>query len=121
MAGLHVVLSSNPAPLVAVLAVDMPWLSAPWFTWLTAFCRPGRGAMATHEDVCEPLAAIYPAEALGEVVARLERRETSVQRLAFSLAAQDRLALVPIPARLRGGELSLNEPVTGPHLLSHPE
>jgi molybdopterin-guanine dinucleotide biosynthesis protein A len=110
LAGLHAALSGSAATHIAVLAVDMPKLDAAWFRWLRGFCRPGIGAMARHEEACEPLAAIYPIEALGEITSRLERRDRSLQRLALSLAAQNRLVLLPVPAIMRNRLLSLNKP-----------
>jgi molybdopterin-guanine dinucleotide biosynthesis protein A len=110
LAGLHAALAGTAARHIGVLAVDMPGLDASWFRWLQGFCRPGVGAMARHEDACEPLAAIYPVEALGEILRRLERRDRSLQRLALSLAAQNRLVLLPVPAALRSNLLSLNQP-----------
>ena len=102
LAGLHAALLPGAAPWVAVLAVDMPDIDAGWFEWLRGFCRPGAGAMARHAEAYEPLAAIYPAEALREVVYRLQRGEHSLQGLALALAEQGRLALLPVPAeRLR--------------------
>jgi molybdopterin-guanine dinucleotide biosynthesis protein A len=110
LAGLHAVLLPGAAAWVAVLAVDMPEIDAGWFEWLLGFCRPGTGAMARHDEACEPLAAIYPAEALREVVARLQRREHSLQGLALALAEQGRLALIPVPAGRRPSVRSLNRP-----------
>lgn len=98
MGGLHAALAPGSAIFVAVLAVDMPGIDAAWFQWLHRSCRPGIGAMAQHAEACEPLAAIYPAEALTEIKARLESRDYSLQRLAKALAAAGRLTLLPLPA-----------------------
>ena len=111
LAGLHAALGVRGYEWVAVLAVDMPGIDPAWFLWLRGFCRPGIGAAARHGDVLEPLAAIYPCEALGEVEARLGRRELSVRRMALALAAAGRLTLVSLPVRYEGRVASLNEPV----------
>lgn len=95
LAGLHAALAPQAAPWVAVLAVDMPGIEAGWFRRLRDFCRPGVGAMIRHSAACEPLAAIYPAEAIGEVQARLEKGEHSLQSLALALAAAGCLQLIP--------------------------
>ncbi|HWA11059.1 MAG TPA: molybdenum cofactor guanylyltransferase [Opitutaceae bacterium] len=94
LAGLQTALAHNTAPWVAVLAVDMPGIGADWFWRLRARCSPGVGAMIRHAAACEPLAAIYPAEALAEIEARLRRQEYSLQSLALALAAQRRMHLV---------------------------
>jgi len=108
LAGLEAALNSSLAPWVAVLAVDMPGIDAAWFRELRRLCRPGVGAMARHSQACEPLAAIYPIEALAEVGARLERRELSLQRLALALAAAGRMTLVPISDAEAARTVSLN-------------
>jgi molybdopterin-guanine dinucleotide biosynthesis protein A len=95
---------------VAVLAVDMPGIDAAWFGWLRGFCGPGAGAAAGAQGALEPLAAIYPAEALPVAAARLARRELSVQGLAKELAAAGRMSLLPVPAEYAGRVPSLNEP-----------
>jgi molybdenum cofactor guanylyltransferase len=94
MGGLHAALARQADAWVAVLAVDMPGIDAAWFRWLLGFCRPGMGAMAQHPEACEPLAAIYPAEALGEIDRRMAMRDYSLQRLAFALAEEGRMTLV---------------------------
>jgi molybdopterin-guanine dinucleotide biosynthesis protein A len=111
MAGLHAALVEAGSGHVAVLAVDMPAIDPEWFLWLAGHCGPGLGAMAVHAAACEPLAAIYPAEAIGETVGHLERGQYSLQGLARSLEEAGRMRLVPLA---EGGEqrvASLNWPV----------
>lgn len=110
LAGLHAALGIGGHPWVAVLAVDMPGISPAWFSWLRGFCRPGAGAIARHAQSLEPLAAIYPAEARGEIAGRLARRDLSVRRLALGLAAAGRMAVVTLPAGAVGRVASLNAP-----------
>jgi molybdopterin-guanine dinucleotide biosynthesis protein A/aminoglycoside phosphotransferase (APT) family kinase protein len=108
LAGLHAALASGPGPWIAVLAVDMPGIGPAWFRRLLGFCRPGCGAMARHAEACEPLAAIYPAEAMAAVTERLRRRDLSLQGLARELAASGRMMLVPLSAAEAPGAGSLN-------------
>lgn len=115
MAGLHAALASQSAPWVAVLAVDMPGIDAAWFRWLLGFCRPGAGAMVRHAQACEPLAAIYPAQAINEITARLQRRDLSLQRLALALAAAGRMALLPLSAAAAAQVSSVNTVVQLAH------
>jgi len=110
LAGLHAALARRQAPWIAVLAVDMPGIGPGWFRWLSGFCRQGVGAIARHPAALEPLAAIYPAEALAEIEARLWRHESSLQRLALALAAAGRLRIVPLPAAQAARVASLNAP-----------
>jgi molybdopterin-guanine dinucleotide biosynthesis protein A len=110
LAGIHAALGIGGYPLIAVLAVDMPGIDAAWFGWLQASCRPGAGAVASHGDELEPLAALYPATLLPEVEARLGRRELSVQSLARALAASGLVSIVEAPGAYAGRLASLNAP-----------
>jgi molybdopterin-guanine dinucleotide biosynthesis protein A len=110
IAGLHAALARRSAAFVAVLAVDMPAIDADWFRWLSAHCRPGLGAMARHAAACEPLAAIYPAEALDEVALGLARGVHSLQRLADALANAGYLTLLPLPSAKMSQAASINTP-----------
>lgn len=98
IAGLHAALQAGSPRWTAVLAVDMPGIDADWFRRLRQLCRPGVGAVARHAEAFEPLAAIYPAEALPEISARLWRRDLSLQRLCRSLAEQGRMIVLPLAA-----------------------
>jgi molybdopterin-guanine dinucleotide biosynthesis protein A len=110
LAGLHAALAIGGHPWVALLAVDMPGIDAAWFSWLRGFCRPGAGAIARHARSLEPLAAIYPGEALADITDRLDRRELSVRRFALGLAAAGRMAVVGLPAAETHRVASLNTP-----------
>lgn len=93
LAGLHAALTASPRPWIAIVAVDMPLLDAAWFRELAKLCRPGRGAIVRTTEGYEPLAAIYPKEALVEVAARLQRRELSLQSCIGALVKRRRLAV----------------------------
>jgi|GEM_PF-442287 len=108
LGGLYAALVPQSAPWVAVLAVDMPGIDAAWFRWLAGFCHPGVGAMARHDAACEPLAAIYPAEALAEIQAHLDRQDYSLQRLAAALEAAGRMTLVSLPSDRKSCVVSIN-------------
>jgi molybdopterin-guanine dinucleotide biosynthesis protein A len=110
LAGIHAALEIGGHPHVGVLAVDMPGIDAAWFGWLGGFCKAGVGAVARGDLALEPLAAIYPAEALPEAALRLERGDLSVQELALALAAEGRMSIVALPAGYAGRMESLNLP-----------
>jgi len=110
LAGLHAALAATDARWLAVLAVDMPAIDPAWFAWLRTFCRPGVGAAARHAGGSEPLAAIYPREALAVVSARLARGERSLQGLVTVLARGRRLRLVPLPPAERWRVANWNSP-----------
>jgi molybdopterin-guanine dinucleotide biosynthesis protein A len=99
LAGLHAALTQCRTRLLAVLAVDMPRIDAWWFQWLGSYCGSAVGAMACRPDgTHEPLAAIYPREALAEVAARLPGADRSLQSLAAALVSRNLLRRVPLPA-----------------------
>lgn len=98
LAGLHAALLACWTDLLAVLAVDMPAIDAAWFRWLGGFCRPGAGAVVRTAAGFEPLAAIYPREALAAVVSHLEPGDRSLQSLVAALVDAQRLVAVPLPA-----------------------
>lgn len=97
LAGLHAAFSACETDWLAVLATDMPRIDAGWFQWLGTFCRPGCGAMVRQAAGHEPLAAIYPRAALGEVTRRLQYGQRSLQRLADALIAAGQLTSVALP------------------------
>ena len=108
LAGLHAALAARVADFVAVLAVDMPGIGPEWFAWLSGACAEGAGAMARHADACEPLAAIYPSQALAAVEAQIAAKEHSLQRLANLLAGAGRMRLLPLGATEAPRTASLN-------------
>ena len=110
LAGLHAALLACRTHLLAVLAVDMPQIDAAWFRWLRSFCRPGVGAVVRAVDGFEPLAAIYPREALTTVVSHLDLGDGSLQHLVSALVQAGRLVLVPLPASKRRYLTNLNTP-----------
>lgn len=99
LAGLHAALSAEGAPLVAVLAVDMPRIDAAWFRWLLESCAENRGAVAHHASGTEPLAAFYPRAALPQIVRQLARGDYALSLLVASLTAEGYVAAVPLPAK----------------------
>ncbi len=110
LAGLHAALAGRRARWVAVLAVDLPQLDAAWFRWLGGFCRPGVGAIARQARGFEPLAAIYPREALPEATRRLRDQVFSLQCLVAALVRQRRMIAVPLPAVERWRTENWNTP-----------
>ncbi len=94
LAGLHAALSETRAEFVAVLAVDMPAIEPGWFERLFAQCAPGCGAVVRSKNGYEPLAAIYPREALADAEARLERGKYSLQHFVAALVRSRRLRVL---------------------------
>ena len=111
IAGLHSALRAVERGWVAVLAVDMPAIEADWFEKLFARCSRGVGAVARHADGFEPLAAIYPCEALEIVSRRVKAKEFSLQGLVKALVRTKRMRVVDLPASERWRVANWNEPM----------
>jgi molybdopterin-guanine dinucleotide biosynthesis protein A len=110
LAGLHAALLACRTNLLAVLAVDMPQIDAAWFRWLSGFCRPGVGTVVRIPSGFEPLAAIYPREALATVTSHLRLEDRSLQHLAIALVQAHRLVAVPLAESERHHLLNWNAP-----------
>jgi molybdenum cofactor guanylyltransferase len=98
LAGLHAALSETRVEFVAVLAVDMPAIDAGWFVRLARLCQPGMGVIARTRAGYEPLAAIYPVEALVTVTTHLARGRHSLQALAAALVRSRQMRVVRLKA-----------------------
>jgi molybdopterin-guanine dinucleotide biosynthesis protein A len=110
LAGVHAALSATEARWVAVVAVDMPAMEARWFAALRRHCRRGVGVVGRHADGFEPLAAIYPREALPAIARRLARGERSMQDLVRALVRARRMKVVRIAGAARGWMENWNTP-----------
>ena len=60
LAGIERALDTTAAPLVLVLAVDLPHMTAAFFRKLAGRCGPLAGVVPELNGELEPLAAIYP-------------------------------------------------------------
>lgn len=98
LAGLHAALAHTKGTHLAVVAVDMPRIEAKWFVRLARLCRPGVGVIVRTHDSYEPLAAIYPVEALALAAAHLTSGQYSLQILATTLVRRRQLRILRIAA-----------------------
>lgn len=81
LVGITAGLERTAHPHVAVLAIDLPAMTAAWFAALAEECAPGVGVVGRRGEFFEPLAAIYPAELKWLAWEALARDEYSVQQL----------------------------------------
>lgn len=110
LAGIEAALAASASPLLAVLAVDMPRITASWFRRLLRLARKGRGAVFRGAGGLEPLAAVYPQESLPIVRQRLRRRQLAVQQLVSALVRASRMKVVPLLPALRPQAANWNRP-----------
>ncbi len=90
LAGIERALDAISSPLLLVLAVDLPGMSADWLRQLAARCSENSGAVPRVKGNLEPLAAFYPKAALPLAVALLDENSCAVKHFA-KRCAQARL------------------------------
>ena len=81
MVGITAGIERASHPALAVLAIDLPKMTAAWFQGLMAETTAGVGVVGRRGEFFEPLAAIYPREIMWLAWEALARGESSLQRL----------------------------------------
>jgi molybdenum cofactor guanylyltransferase len=99
LVGIIAALERTTQPHVAVLAIDLPAMTSEWFSALVADCATGVGMVGRRGDFFEPLAAIYPREAMSLAWDVLARGDYSVQRFVATAVAQGLLRVREIGER----------------------
>ncbi|MEY2490630.1 MAG: hypothetical protein QOC70_2572 [Verrucomicrobiota bacterium] len=95
---------------LAVLAVDMPFMTSEQMCFLCRLARAGRGVLPVIDERAEPLAAIYPREASADFAAALAGCDFSLQTLTWNLARTGRVQMWNVPEEARDFYRSINEP-----------
>ena len=99
LAGFAALLRRATSPLVLVLAIDLPALSADFLSVLaTRSRRSGAGLVPQNESWFEPLAAIYPRAALPLVEQFLREADRSLQRVVRELITAGLASALPLTA-----------------------
>lgn len=81
ISGLTAALERSASPFVVALAIDLPRMTPAWFEDLLARCTAGVGVVGRHGEFFEPLAAVYPRDAIWLAWEALARGDYSLQRL----------------------------------------
>lgn len=110
LSGLTIALASLQTSHLAVLAVDMPFMTCKQMQVLRRHAIPGCGVVPVVEGRAEPLAAIYPREAAAHFSAALAGKDFSLQPLVRNLVQADRVRLVTVAEAERHFYRSVNEP-----------
>ena len=82
LAGIERALDASTAPMLLVLAVDLPGMSAEFLRRLVADCFESLGVIPKLQSNIEPLAAFYPKAAHALAVASLEHGTLAVKNFA---------------------------------------
>jgi molybdopterin-guanine dinucleotide biosynthesis protein A len=85
LAGLVAALRASPHPLLAVVAVDLPWLDPGLLGLLADRIGDHDAAVCVTEGGIEPLHAVYARSALGVADAALTGPDRSVRRMVATL------------------------------------
>ena len=110
LSGLAASLTRMHAQHLLALAIDMPFMTEEYLTFLCNQIEPCRGVIAKIGDRFEPLAAIYPKEALANFQSALSGKDFSMQTVAGRLATDGKLRVVPVTSEERKLFVNLNEP-----------
>ncbi len=110
LGGLTKALASMQTSHLAVLAVDMPFMTNEQMRFLCGLAIVGRGLVPVISDRAEPLAAIYPREAATDFAAALVGSDFSLQTLIRNLARTGKIQMLNVPEEARGFYRSANEP-----------
>jgi molybdopterin-guanine dinucleotide biosynthesis protein A len=87
-------------PLLCVLAVDLPWMTAEFLQRLVmAAGRDGRGVVPQNREYFEPLAAVYPRAMLALVAEHLRGPDHSMQQLIRRAVDLDLVVPYPLDER----------------------
>lgn len=110
ISGLAASLAATRTKHLLALAIDMPFVTEKYLKFLCSRIDPGRGVIPKMEDRFEPLAAIYPHQALANFQSALLGTDFSMQAVANRLATEGKLRVVPVTSEEKKLFLNLNEP-----------
>jgi molybdopterin-guanine dinucleotide biosynthesis protein A len=116
LSGLAAALTRMRAKHLLALAIDMPFITENYLTFLCSQIEPGRGVLPKIDNRAEPLAAIYPQEALANVQSALSGKDFSLQTVTGRLVAARKLQVMPVTSQERQLFLNLNELADLQHL-----
>ena len=110
LSGLAATLSRIRTGQLLALAIDMPLMTEDFLRSLSDVIKPSCGVIPMIGDRAEPLAAIYPKDADGDVIAALFGPDFSLQSLAKKLIAAGKLCLVSVSKNEENHFRNLNKP-----------
>src|SRR4029453_14064566 len=109
LSGLAAALARMRAKRLLALAIDMPFMTEKYLRFLCDQIEPGRGVLPKIDNRAEPLAAIYPQEALANVQSALSGEDFSLQTVTGRLIAAGKLQVMPVTLQERKLFRNVNE------------
>ena len=111
LSGLETACWRMRAPLLCVLAIDLPWMTSEFLDRLVKIAmQDGRGVVPQNGEYFEPLAAVYPRAMLKLIGEHLHGSDRSMQRLIRRAVELDLI----VPLALGGEERALFRNVNTP-------
>jgi molybdopterin-guanine dinucleotide biosynthesis protein A len=110
LGGLTRALEKMQTSHLVALAVDMPFMTSEQMRTLWGLATIGCGVLPMSGDRAEPLAAIYPREAGGELRKALAGTNFSLQSVSRTLMEQGTLRVFKVPPKGLARYRSVNEP-----------
>ncbi len=110
LAGIAAALEVVRAPLVLVLAVDLPHLTRAVLERLLAACAPDRGVVPRLPTGPEPLAAVYPPAAAPLAQEALAARRLAARDFACACAQAGLVRFLGLPPKLAPQFANWNTP-----------
>ena len=110
LAGIERALDAATAPLVMVLAVDMPAMTAEWLEELLSACTPTLGVVPAIGEDFEPLAAVYPKACHSIIEGQLEQRCRAAREFAQACITAGLVRVLPLPPSAIGRFANWNCP-----------
>lgn len=114
LAGVASLLAAAIHPLVLILAIDMPDMTADYLSELLRQCSAQTGAVAEKAGFLEGVAAIYPKAAEEIAIKMLRRGEASMQSFVRACEVQGLVKIVKANANDEAFFRSLNTPADLP-------
>jgi len=109
LSGLAASLAQMRTKHLLALAIDMPFMTEKYLTFLCSQIELGWGVLPKIDDRFEPLAAIYPQEALANVQSALSGKDFSLQTVTSCLIEAGKLQVILVTEREKKLFLNLNE------------
>ena len=110
LSGLTRALEAIQTSHLAVLAVDMPFMTSEQMRAFWSLATKGCGVLPMIGERAEPLAAIYPRESASHFAAGLAGGDFSLQRLMRNLAIANLLQIFSVSEKDQHLYRSVNEP-----------
>ena len=110
LSGISAALAKLQTKHLLALGIDMPFMTPSYLHALLEESRPGCGVIPMIGNRAEPLAAIYPGEALAYLVAALSGADFSLQNVIKQLASVGKVRVIRVRKEDEKLFRNLNQP-----------